>query len=502
MENHNLKHIHLIGICGTAMASLAGLLKTQGFKVTGSDQNVYPPMSTQLQELGIQIMEGYKAENLCLNDSKNKPDLVIVGNVISRGNAEASALLQSDIPYTSLPKAMGQFAIADRHCIVVAGTHGKTTTTSMMVRAADACEIKPGFMVGGIPLDYGLSFRDSDSKYFVIEGDEYDTAFFDKVPKFIHYKPRTAILTSVEFDHADIYADLDAVKNAFRMLFDKMPNNGLLVACVDSENVFELCKEARCKVVTYGVGADVRSGAGHIPTYQICNRTVTADGKNKFEILWNPSVAAPNSAHQKGDGNAEAMESKIIADVTMDSPGLHNAQNACAVIAVANELGWNVLDAVRGLQEFGGVKRRQEVIGTPKGVTLIEDFAHHPTAVKVTIDAIKEKYAGRKLFCLFEPRSATSRRKVFQKDYVAAFQSADNVIIAKAYDQSKISETDRFSTDELVADLKKSGLDAAEGESVDAIVAAFKKSAKPNDVVLIMSNGGFGGIYKRLTSEL
>ncbi|MCB0349785.1 MAG: UDP-N-acetylmuramate:L-alanyl-gamma-D-glutamyl-meso-diaminopimelate ligase [Bdellovibrionales bacterium] len=465
----NNSHVHLIGICGTAMASLAGLFKSLGHKVTGSDQNVYPPMSTQLNDLKIDIMQGYKKENL-----NPRPDLVIVGNVVSRNNEEAAALLETDIPYTSLPKAMGEFAIGNRSSIIAAGTHGKTTVTTMMIKVADQCGVKPGYMVGGIPVETGRSFRLAEGDYFIIEGDEYDTAFFDKVPKFIHYKPKYVILTSIEFDHADIYKDLDDVKRAFRMLIERIPADGLLVACADCKNVIELAREAKCKVVTYGTQkAD----------YQVVEREMI-DGRNHFSVQFN---------------------NKKIADIAIKSPGEHNALNALSTFVIAKELGWSVTSALQGLASYQGVKRRQEVIGTPHGVTLIEDFAHHPTAVKVTTEAIREKYiavGGGRLFCLFEPRSATSRRKIFQKDYVKAFKAGDKILIAKAYDQSKISESDRFSSHDLVQDLKASGQDAAEFDSADAMVAHLKTTVKKDDVVLIMSNGGFDGIYKKLQEML
>lgn len=513
-------HIHLMGICGTAMASLAGLLKSMGYKVTGSDQNVYPPMSTQLQELGIEIMQGYKKENL-----NPRPDLVIVGNVITRQHEEAQALLSSDIPYTSLPKAMGEFAIGDRHSIVVSGTHGKTTVTSMMAKVADECGVKPGFMVGGIPLDYGRSFCVAEGDFFIIEGDEYDTAFFDKVPKFIHYKPKYVILTSVEFDHADIYRDLDDVKRAFRMLIERIPEDGRLIAYADSLNVMELSALAKCKVITYGMKGPVhnKSRAYNQTHYQIVEREII-QGRNHFAV-------------KRYDSSS--MGADKMADVAIRSPGEHNALNATAVLALTQELGWPLHRALQGLASYQGVKRRQEVIGTPGGVTLVEDFAHHPTAVKVTTEAIREKYLGNRngalaetksgtvkadakttadavevkaataaatehgrLICLFEPRSATSRRKVFQKDYISAFRAADLVIVAKAYDQSKISESERFSTEELVDDICQSGQKALEMPNADAIVSYLKNEVKKDDVVLIMSNGGFDGIYQKLLAAL
>lgn len=486
-------HIHLMGICGTAMASLAGLLKSQGYKITGSDQNVYPPMSTQLQELGIEIMTGYKRENLSV-----RPDLVIVGNVISRGNEEAQALLATDIPYTSLPKAMGEFAIALRHSIVIAGTHGKTTTTSIMIKVADVCEMNAGYMVGGIPVDYGRSFRLTNGEYFIIEGDEYDTAFFDKVPKFIHYKPHSVILTSIEFDHADIYKDLAAVKSAFLMLIKSIPTEGLLVACSDDANVMELAHEAKCRVVTYGIHELNFSAVKSSAHYQVVERQMIS-GRNHFSVqktLASKTTTEKNSPHK-------------IADVALKLPGEHNALNAISVFALAHELGLPLNLILQGLADFKGVKRRQEVIGTPSGVTLIEDFAHHPTAVKVTTEAIKEQYktgakssTSPRLICLFEPRSATSRRKIFQKDYVRAFRASDITIIAKAYDQSKISEEERFSTEELVKDLNNSGHKALEFASTDEIVSHLKEITRKGDVILIMSNGGFDGIYKKLLEKL
>jgi UDP-N-acetylmuramate: L-alanyl-gamma-D-glutamyl-meso-diaminopimelate ligase len=391
--------------------------------------------------------------------------------VITRKHEEAEALLASDIPYTSLPKALGEFAIADRHSIVIAGTHGKTTTTSIMIKVADECGVKAGYMVGGIPLDYSRSFRLAEAPFFIIEGDEYDTAFFDKVPKFIHYKPQSVILTSVEFDHADIYKDLDDVMKAFRRLIDCMPADGLLIAHADDKNVMSLASAAKCRVVTYGA---------HSGDYRITEREIIS-GRNHFCV---------EHAGRK------------MADIALKLPGEHNALNATAVFALSQELGWSLNSALQGLASFQGVKRRQEIIGTPSGVTLIEDFAHHPTAVKVTTEAIREKYKGQRLICLFEPRSATSRRKIFQKDYGLAFQAADVVMIAKAYDQSKIAEGDRFSTSELVADLVGGGKNAREFGSADEIVAALKSECRKGDVILIMSNGGFDGIYQKLLKNL
>ena len=459
-------HIHLMGICGTAMASLAGMLKDMGYKISGSDQNVYPPMSTQLQELGIPIMEGYKRENL-----SPKPDLVIVGNVITRKHEEAQALLESDIPYTSLPKALGEYAIADRNSVVLAGTHGKTTTTSMMSWVAESCGKQPGFLVGGIPLNFSRSFRAPKGDWFVIEGDEYDTAFFDKVPKFIHYQPKYVVLTSVEFDHADIYNDIGDIKAAFQQLIDRIPDDGLLVVNGEDQVAVELTAHCKAPVVTYGLNKG---------DYSVSERQILM-GRNQFAVV-----------HQ----------GQRIADVAIKQFGPHNTMNALAVFALAREMGWPLGDILNGLASFAGVKRRQEIIGEPRGITVIEDFAHHPTAVDLTLAAMRERFDGRRVFALFEPRSATSRRRIFQDEYVKALSQADVTIVARPYDQTKIAEEDRFSSEDLVAALGSLGRKAVVGENTDHIIDLLAAQAQPGDVVLIMSNGGFDGIYTKLLDAL
>lgn len=461
-------HIHLMGICGTAMASLAGLLKDRGYKVTGSDLNPYPPMSTQLENLGISIMKGYKAENL-----HPKPDFVIVGNVISATNEEAQELMKLGIPYTSLPKAMGEFIIGDRESVVISGTHGKTTTTSMMSWVAENAAVKPGFLIGGIPKNFSQSFKNPEGNYFIIEGDEYDTAFFDKVPKFIHYKPKHVILTSVEFDHADIYKDLQAVKEAFSRLMHLIPENGTLLACAEDANVLELRKLAKCK---------------NSYTYGFC-----ADADFRAKILFQNQDGLGFEIHYRGE---------ILGPYAMTITGDYNVLNATAVAALSKILGFSENRIQIALESFEGVKRRQEILGEPNGVLVIEDFAHHPTAVRETVKGIQKKYPGRKVFSVFEPRSATSRRKVFQSDYVEAFKGSHEVLLAKAFDQSKIDEDNRFSTHELVMDLRQVGVTAAEFDSADQIVAALKDRAHRGDVILIMSNGGFDGIYGKLLAAL
>ncbi len=468
MELKPGSHIHLMGICGTAMASLAGLLKDRGFKITGSDLNPYPPMSTQLEGLGIPIMKPYKAENL-----HPRPDFVIVGNVISANNEEAQELMKLGIPYTSLPKAMGEFIIQDRESVVISGTHGKTTTTSMMAWVAETAGLKPGFLIGGIPKNFSQSFKNPEGNYFIIEGDEYDTAFFDKVPKFIHYRPKHAVLTSVEFDHADIYKDLQAVKDSFAMLMKLLPEDGTLLACSEDRNVMELRKLAKVKnSFTYGFGAE-------------------ADFRAK--VLFQ---------NEKGLGFEVHFKGEILGPYNMQITGDYNIMNATAVIALSKVLGLSENKIQIAMESFGGVKRRQEILGEPKGILVIEDFAHHPTAVRETVKGIQKKYPNRKVFSIFEPRSATSRRKIFQQEYVEAFKGSHEVLLAKAFDQAKISEADRFSTHELVDDLKKSGVTAEDFDGADQIVQALKSRAKTGDVILIMSNGGFDGIYGKLMTAL
>ena len=459
--------IHLMGICGTAMASLAGLLKDRGFAISGSDSNPYPPMSTQLESLGIQIQRGYKKENL-----HPAPDFVIVGNVISANNEEAQELVKLGIPYTSLPKAMGDLIIESRESLCVSGTHGKTTTTSMLAWVAEQLKLQPGFLIGGIPKNFSKSFQNPHGNYFVIEGDEYDTAFFDKVPKFVHYKPKHVILTSIEFDHADIYKDLAAVKSAFAKLLELIPVGGTLLYSAEDKNIEEMKNTCRAKKV-FGYG--MKKG-----DYQARVQSVSEMG-TEFQVLF---------------------AGQDLGTFQVELTGDYNVLNCLAVIGLSHQLGWDLGGVKTALASFLGVKRRQEVLGEPKGVLIIEDFAHHPTAVKETVLGIKQKYKGRKVFSVFEPRSATSRRKVFQKQYVEAFQSSDEILIAKAFDQSKISEGDRFSTDELIHDLSSSGKSAKEFDGADAIVSDLKSRAKSGDLILIMSNGGFDGIYQKLISAL
>lgn len=462
-------HVHFMGICGTAMGSLAGIFHSLGYKVTGSDKNVYPPMSTQLEKLGIEIMQDYKKTNL-----HPRPDFVVVGNVISKHFEEAGELLSSDIPYTSLPSTIGEFLIDKRHSVVISGTHGKTTTTSMMAWMGECCEHKPGYLIGGVPENFDYSFRaPKDSDFFIIEGDEYDTAFFDKVPKFLHYRPKSLVITSIEFDHADIYEDLEQIKQGFIKLVGMVPADGLIVVNADDENIKDVLSRSdiKAKVVSYGENSG---------DYQIINRDVVS-GRNQFSIK---------------------HDNKNIADIAIKLMGSHNAMNATAAFVVATENKWNNRKILQSLASFKGVKRRQQILGEPNGILVLEDFAHHPTAVKLTLEALKESYKGRKLWAVFEPRSATSRRAIFQDDYAKAFSAADEVIIYKAGNQEKISEDNRLSSQSLVDDIKKNGTNAILGTHVDEVLSALKGQASPGDLVVLMSNGGFDGIYSKIIESL
>ena len=460
-------HIHLIGICGTAMGSLAGLLKDRGFKISGSDQNVYPPMSTQLEELGIEIYQGYHKENL-----EPKPDLVIVGNVISAHFEEAAALLESDIPYTSLPAALGEWAIGHRNSIVVAGTHGKTTTSSMLSWVAEACGKNPGFLIGGIPLNFPRSFRNppeknDQSEYFVIEGDEYDTAFFDKVPKFVHYRPKYVVLTSIEFDHADIYNSIDDILAAFETLMELMPEDGVLVYNAEDKNIPKVLEYCKAKKVSYGL----ESG-----DYKVVDRQNLV-GRNQMTVEY---------------------QGRRVADLALKQFGPHNTMNALAAFALTSEMTWPDYKIMQGLASFKGVKRRQEILAEEKGVSIVEDFAHHPTAVSLTIDCMQEQFPDRRVVAIYEPRSATSRRNIFEQEYAQAFQKADVILLPQAFDQGKISKAERFSSQRMIELLQQHGKEAFYCENTDEILLQLKAIKKEGDVILIMSNGGFDGIYAKI----
>ena len=465
-------HYHLIGICGTAMASLAGLLQARGHKVTGSDQNVYPPMSTQLEELGIEIINGYKAENADL-----KADCTIVGNTISRGNAELEEVLNRKLVYRSQAEIVKEEFVRGRRSLVIAGTHGKTTTTSIATWIAEVGGLNPGFLVGGIVQNFGASFRVADSEYFVIEGDEYDTAYFDKKPKFMHYLPEIAVIGNIEFDHADIYDNIEDIKFEFSRLMNLVPSNGRLICGIDSPIVREVLDEMHGKlntnIETFGTSDDAKWQARYIDfSGDVTRFTVFKDGNSWGEF-----------------------ETNLI--------GEFNVRNCLAVIIAADAWGISKEQMQEAFRTFKSVKRRVEIRGVEKGVTVIDDFAHHPTAVEETLKALKTKYKNNRLIAVFEPRSWSSRLAVFQEPYRKAFSYADYVVIAGVYNTSKASELGKvLDVSELVEDIKLQGKPAMSFPDADAIVEHLAPELKTGDVVAIMSNGGFGGIHEKVLNVL
>jgi UDP-N-acetylmuramate: L-alanyl-gamma-D-glutamyl-meso-diaminopimelate ligase len=466
------RHIHLIGVCGTAMASLAGMLQVKGHRVTGSDMAAYPPMSEFLRELGIPIAEPFSARNL-----DPAPDLVIVGNALSRGNPEVEYILDRRIPFTSLARIIYDEFIAGHESLVVAGTHGKTTTTSMLawiyeVAARREPQLAPSFLIGGIAENFGSSFQLREGGPFIIEGDEYDTAFFDKGPKFMHYFPDALILTHVEFDHADIYRDLDAVKTAFKRLVNLVPGRGRVIAFDGAENVTECVARAFCTVERYGFHSD--------SYWRVADLTQQPAG-SQWRVL------------------RDAAE---WGEFTLPMAGEHNALNATAAAALAAGQGVD-LDAIQdALRTFASVKRRLEVKAVIDGITIIDDFAHHPTAIRETLRALRSSHAGARLWAVLEPRSNTLRRNVFERGLVEALGLADEIVLSGVFKQESIPESERLRPETVVRALKESGHSAELHPNGDAIVEAIAPRLRDGDVVAILSNGGFDGIYDKLPARL
>jgi len=459
----DLRSVHILGICGTAMGALAGMLKDAGYSVTGSDTGCYPPMSDYLAELGIDIKPGWRAENL-----DHDPDLVVVGNVMRAEYAESRATVERDLLYCSLPQLLGALYLDQAHSTVIAGTHGKTTTTSITAWLLESGGLEPGFLIGGRVANFDRTARAGAGSHFVIEGDEYDTAFFDKKPKFLHYRPDTVVLTSVEFDHADIYRDLDHVTQSFRELMGIMPDHGLVIVRGDDPIARQVAQEAGCQVWTYGPG---HAWDGRIEGVD------TERGVMRFTVL-------------RGGVPVGTFESMLV--------GEHNLYNQVAAAAAAIRAGVPAERLAQGFRTFKGITRRQEIIGEPGGVTVIDDFAHHPTAVRVTLQALRQRFGPRRLWAVWEPRSATSRRSIFQEAYASAFDEADQVIIAAPYDQSRIDEAERFSSEQLVQDLTARGVDALTLPDAVSIAGALSAQVHPHDVVAVLSNGGFDGLHQRL----
>jgi UDP-N-acetylmuramate: L-alanyl-gamma-D-glutamyl-meso-diaminopimelate ligase len=461
--------VYLIGVCGTAMATLAAMLKRKGLDVSGSDKDIYPPMSDFLAAEGIPAWSGYAADHIT-----GDIDLVVVGNAISRGNVELEEVLDRKIRYCSLPEAIREHFLWGARSIVIAGTHGKTTTTSLAGWLLTNGGVDPSVLVGGIARNFGpqgSSYRLGHGRDFVIEGDEYDSAFFDKTAKFLKYLPDIAVVNNVEFDHADIYADFDAVALAFRRLVRLVPRKGLLLVGSDSEGARALVASAVSRVQTFGTNEEAEWQAHDVEP---------ADGATRFKV-------------RRHGAPFGSFEVPLV--------GVHNVRNALAALAVATEVGVSVERAAEGLKSFAGVKRRLEVVGVVNGVTVYDDFAHHPTAVSETLAALRAANPAARIWAVFEPRSASSCRRVFQESFARAFAGADEVVFAPVF-RSELQESERLSIPALVSDLRCAGIAARELPSVDEIVNAIAREQRPGDLVVVMSNGGFGGIHQKLLKAL
>lgn len=461
-----MKKIHLIGICGSGMGQLAGLLKEKGFEVQGSDTQCYPPMSDQLQSLGIPVATGFDPKNLDWN-----PDLVVIGNVCSKENPEAKRVLESGLPYYSLPQALKEFFLKEKKTLVVAGTHGKTTTSTLLAWILTSAGLDPGFYVGGVGLNFGKGYHLGEGDYFVVEGDEYDTAFFDKGPKFAHYKPAGAILTSIEWDHVDIYPTFEKVLEAFEKFFGTLSPDSILMICND--------------IPAYLVGKGL-SLPGRRCGYGLAKGDYMVE-----EIRSSPEGVAFTLRYR---------DEKIpIQSILFGSA---NLENILAAAGLSHQLGlsWNQIQ--EGLRTFKGVKKRQEVKGVVKEITVIDDFAHHPTAVRKTIESLKQRYPGQRLVVVFEPRSNTSRRNTHYEEYTKAFKGVDRVILAPLYHPEKIPAEERLNTAKLADDLMCKGVDAYAIDDTDALLEFVVRSIGPREVVAFLSNGDFGNIHQRLLEKL
>ena len=462
--------VYLLGIAGTGMGSFAGLLRKAGHEVAGSDENVYPPMSDKLAEWKIRVVTPYAASNV----NKGEIDLAVVGNALRAENVEAKAIRRLGIPHMSFPEALEELFLQDRHPVVIVGTHGKTTTTAICAQVLTHAGRDPSMLVGGVPLNFNEGFRLGHGEHFVIEGDEYDTAYFDKGPKFLHYRPRTAIVTGAEFDHADIYRDTAHYESAFEKFYALLPQDGYVAACSTFPNWKRLASFARCRVETYS-----SSDAAH------------ADWKAHW-ISLGPSGATFEVAFR------ETPEIRVM----LAAAGRHNVENALGVYAACRALGLKPDQIAAGFASFRGVKRRQELRGEPRGIAVIDDFAHHPTAVRETIAAVLAQYPGRRLVAVFEPRSNTAMRKIHQDEYAQAFRGADEAIISQPTAIAKVPESERIDAKRMAQDIGAAGTRARWMESPDAIVLALSSEARPGDVILGMSNGAFGGLHAKLLDAL
>jgi UDP-N-acetylmuramate: L-alanyl-gamma-D-glutamyl-meso-diaminopimelate ligase len=457
-----MRTVHFVGIGGTAMASAAAAMVEKGYQVTGSDQNVYPPMSTFLAERKIPVISGYAEQNLAY-----KPDLVVIGNAISRGNPEAEFVLDHKLRYCSLPELLKEIFIRGKRSLVVAGTHGKTTTTSLLAWVFEHNGLNPSFLIGGIPNNLGQGARFTDSEWFIIEGDEYDTAFFDKRSKFVHYLPEVAIINNLEFDHADIFTNLEAVKTSFRHFIRLVPRNGLLLGNGDDVNLAPLLGVTHSPVKRFGLGE--------------------GNAIQAFNLRYGPTAT-----------EFEIPSFKFHLNLV----GELNVRNALAVVACAKHCGLKNHQIQSAFATFKGIKRRMEIRGIAGGVTVVDDFGHHPTAIRETLRALRIKYPNQKIWAVFEPRTNTTRRNVFQSELAEAFADSDAVVIAQVARLELLTPGERLNPEQLMQEIRKDGKPAAYLPDVDAIVDHIGKSADGGDVVCVFSNGGFGGIHTKLLDRL
>lgn len=458
----NKTRFHFTGICGTAMGSVAAAMKNRGYEVTGSDAGVYPPMSDFLRGQGITLSEGYREENIPAD-----ADVVVIGNAISRGNAEAEAALDRKLLYHSLPEVMKEYFLRGKRNLVISGTHGKTTTSSMLAWLLLQAGRDPGFMIGGLPKNLGCGARFTDSAFNVLEGDEYDTAFFDKRSKFLHYLPECVVVNNIEFDHADIYGSLDEIKLSFRRLLNIVPRCGRAFVNGDEPNCMDVSANAPCPVTSVGFG-------------ETCGLRIT-------DVIYQP------------DGSSFSLDG-VAYRVRMT--GEFNVRNAAMAAAAAGFAGLTENEIRVGLESFEGVARRQELRGEVNGIRVIDDFAHHPTAIRLAVGSLRQAYPGARLWVLFEPRSNTTRRAVFQKELAEALAAADFALVAAMPDLHKIPEHDRLDPVRLASDINANGGSGEYVTDVDTIVAKVKSGARSGDVVAVLSNGGFGGIHRKLLAEL
>jgi UDP-N-acetylmuramate: L-alanyl-gamma-D-glutamyl-meso-diaminopimelate ligase len=456
------KSFHFLGICGTAMGSVAAALKERGFKVTGSDENVYPPMSTFLQEKEISLKQGYRAENI-----PRDADVVVIGNAMKRGNPEVEAVLNRKLLYLSLPEVLKNYFLRGRHNLVVTGTHGKTTTTALLAWIMEKAGRKPGYVIGGLPKNLGQGARLNDSKYFVIEGDEYDTAFFDKRSKFIHYLPELLIINNIEFDHADIFKNLDEIKLSFRRLINIVPRNGMVLVNGDDANCVEVAKDCFAQMIEVGFSKNCA---------QRIRDVACSAGGSKFKL-----------------GN-EIFEIPLV--------GEFNVRNAAMAAIAAGFYDVPKSKIENAFKSFSGIARRQELRGEVRGVKVIDDFGHHPTAIAYTLEALRHRYRGSRLWAVFEPRSNTTRRAVFQQQLPDALKLADGVFISQVAKLEQIPEKERLNPERVVAAIAKAGRPAFYERNADAIVDRIVPMLGPSDVIAVFSNGGFDNIHEKLLTRL